>query len=504
MPSTYSNLKIQLMATGENNTAWGDVTNINLGTALEEAVVGSADVAFSNADVTLTLTNTNATQPARNLRLNLTGTATTGYNLILGSGCQIDKPYIVNNATDGTITVKNTTGTGVAIAAGLGKWVYNDGVNVVEVTSPATYPQNIQSGNYTLAIVDAGRHIYSNNTAVQTITIPTNASVAFPLGTTITIVNRGTSQILLGVSGVSVIANGSASAITYPTLAVNNSVQLLKTGTNTWQSTFGTVAATVFSYLNVAGGGGGGKPGAGGGGGAGGLVTGTSTFATGTLTVSVGAGGTAGVFGGAASTAGTNSSITGTTAAVGGGSGGEGSVGGTGGSGGGGSYDGSSGYAGGAATSGQGFAGGSSAASAYTGGGGGGAGAVGANANGTTNAGAGGAGLASSITGSSVTYAGGGGGGNIYNTTVAAGGTGGGGAGGSTAGNAVAGTANTGGGGGGGGPNNGPLRTAAAGGSGVVVISSPIAAASTTGSPTITTSGGNTIYVFNSSGTITF
>jgi len=59
MPSTYSNLKIQLMATGENNTSWGDVTNVNLGTALEEAIVGSADVTFSSGNVTLTLTNTN-------------------------------------------------------------------------------------------------------------------------------------------------------------------------------------------------------------------------------------------------------------------------------------------------------------------------------------------------------------------------------------------------------------------------------------------------------------
>ena len=47
MASTYSNLKIQLMATGENSGTWGNVTNTNLGTALEEAIVGSADVTFS-------------------------------------------------------------------------------------------------------------------------------------------------------------------------------------------------------------------------------------------------------------------------------------------------------------------------------------------------------------------------------------------------------------------------------------------------------------------------
>jgi len=135
MASTYSNIKIQLMATGENTTTWGDVTNVNLGTAIEEAIVGSADVAFSNANVTLTLTNTNSTQAARNMRLNLTGTATSGYNLIVPA---IEKPYIVNNGTDGTITVKNSTGTGVAVPAGKTMWVVNNGINVVDVVTHVT------------------------------------------------------------------------------------------------------------------------------------------------------------------------------------------------------------------------------------------------------------------------------------------------------------------------------------------------------------------------------
>lgn len=132
MPSTYSSLKIQLMATGENNTTWGDVTNVNLGTAIEEAIVGSADVAFSNANVTLTLTDTNSTQSARNMRLNLTGTATAGYNLVVPA---IEKPYIINNGTDGTITVKNSTGTGIAVPAGRTMWVYNNGTNVVDAVN---------------------------------------------------------------------------------------------------------------------------------------------------------------------------------------------------------------------------------------------------------------------------------------------------------------------------------------------------------------------------------
>ena len=135
MASTYSNLKIQLMTTGENSTTWGNVTNVNLGTALEEAIAGSADVAFSNAAVTLTLTDTNATQTARNVRLNLTGTATSGYNLIVPA---IEKPYIINNGTDGTITVKNATGTGIAVPTGKTMWVFNNGTNVVDVSTHLT------------------------------------------------------------------------------------------------------------------------------------------------------------------------------------------------------------------------------------------------------------------------------------------------------------------------------------------------------------------------------
>jgi hypothetical protein len=135
MPSTYSNLKIQLMATGENNTTWGDVTNLNLGTAIEEAIVGSADVTFSSGNVTLTLTNTNASQTARNMRLRCTGTTAGARNLIVPA---IEKVYIVQNDCADAITIKNSTGTGIAVPAGKTLWVYNDATNVVATTTHLT------------------------------------------------------------------------------------------------------------------------------------------------------------------------------------------------------------------------------------------------------------------------------------------------------------------------------------------------------------------------------
>lgn len=133
MASTYSNLKIQLMATGENTTSWGDVTNLNLGTAIEEAIVGSADVTFASANVTLALANTNASQVARNVRLRCTGT--TGgatRNLVVPA---IEKPYIIRNECVDPILVKTSAGTGITVPAGKTMWVYVDGVNVVDAVT---------------------------------------------------------------------------------------------------------------------------------------------------------------------------------------------------------------------------------------------------------------------------------------------------------------------------------------------------------------------------------
>jgi hypothetical protein len=133
MASTYSDLKIELIGTGEQSGTWGTTTNVNLNTAIGEAITGTADVAFSSADVTLTLTNTNAAQTARNLRLNLTGTSGGARNLILGSGCQIEKFYLVNNGLADAVTVKNTTGAGVTVPAGKTMFVFNNAVDVLDV-----------------------------------------------------------------------------------------------------------------------------------------------------------------------------------------------------------------------------------------------------------------------------------------------------------------------------------------------------------------------------------
>ncbi len=265
--------------------------------------------------------------------------------------------------------------------------------------------------------------------------------------------------------------------------------------------------ALVVQSLIVAGGGGGGKFGAGGG--AGGMVTSTASTVNGDVVVTVGSGGAGSTDTSVGPGSGTNSSFNGMTATGGGGGGDRFVAAQAGGSGGGGCTECSVPQAGAAGTQtasglGAGFGnnGGQSPGNTWGGGGGGGAGAVGGD--GCSNActvGAGGAGLANSISGSSVFYAGGGGGSprTDQSQNPGAGGNGGGGAGGTNGNAGTAGTANTGS-GGGGGNFNGSFFNGGAGGSGVVIVSYSSAGGDGTGG-TISHSGGNTIHTFTSSGT---
>jgi len=139
MASTYSDLKIELITTGEQSGSWGTTTNTNLGTALEEAIVGTVDVPFSSGQVTLTLTDSNGTQSARHLRLNLTGTSGGAQNLVVPS---IQKNYLINNGTADTITVKTSGGTGIGVPSGKAMWVYNNGADVVDAVTAVTSLQS--------------------------------------------------------------------------------------------------------------------------------------------------------------------------------------------------------------------------------------------------------------------------------------------------------------------------------------------------------------------------
>jgi hypothetical protein len=131
MASTYSSLKIELIGTGDQNGTWGQTTNTNLGTAIEEAIVGRATANFaSDANLTLTLTDTPATQIARHLVLNVTSgvSLTATRDLIVPA---IEKPYIIQNNTTGGQSIRViVAGGSVTVPNGKTAFVYNDGTDV--------------------------------------------------------------------------------------------------------------------------------------------------------------------------------------------------------------------------------------------------------------------------------------------------------------------------------------------------------------------------------------
>lgn len=137
MASSYSpSLRLELMATGDQSGTWGDTTNTNLGTLLEQAITGVLSVA--QGDTTLTLTNTDgASNQARNAVINLTGAMTAGRNVVVPTA---NKVYIFKNSTTGgfATTIKTAAGSGVAILNGQSRLVYCDGTNVVDGLSLGT------------------------------------------------------------------------------------------------------------------------------------------------------------------------------------------------------------------------------------------------------------------------------------------------------------------------------------------------------------------------------
>ena len=133
MASAYStDLKLELMVTGENSGTWGDKTNTNLN-LVQQAIAGYEAIDVASADVTLAMTNAQLSN-ARNMVLNLTGTLAGTRVVNVPDG--IEKTYIVKDSTTRagfTLTIKTVSGTGVAIPAGKTVLVFSDGTNVVDV-----------------------------------------------------------------------------------------------------------------------------------------------------------------------------------------------------------------------------------------------------------------------------------------------------------------------------------------------------------------------------------
>jgi hypothetical protein len=135
MASSYStDLKLELMVTGENAGTWGDITNTNLN-LLQQAIGGYQEVSIAGGAQTTTLVMSNAAlSNARNAVIKLTGAITGNQIVTVPDG--IEKTYIIANGTTGAFTVQFKTVSGTGITFGTTdkstKEFFADGTNIVD------------------------------------------------------------------------------------------------------------------------------------------------------------------------------------------------------------------------------------------------------------------------------------------------------------------------------------------------------------------------------------
>ena len=197
-----------------------------------------ADYLASNAAVTIR-TTANITSAANVAAGNFVGTSSSNTTIKTGAFTwTFDQAGNLNiNSASGTIVGSNANTT---IQTGANRWNFaSDGLLYLPGNIVAGYrdiPQLSWTGSPTLALGDEGKHYYTASGGT-TINIPTNATVPFPIGTAITLVNQSGSNCTINTSGlVSLFVSGIGGG-TVPqtrTLGAYSVATLIKVNTNAW------------------------------------------------------------------------------------------------------------------------------------------------------------------------------------------------------------------------------------------------------------------------------
>jgi hypothetical protein len=234
MPSSFTDLGIELMATGENSGTWGDKTNTNLN-IINQAAAGYQAISIAGGANTTTLGiqdgssdltgNTNA---ARNLIIELTGTITG--NQVVTIPDSIEKSYIIKNNTTGTFTVEFKTVSGTGVTFGTTdkstKILFADGTNIVDTgTVSLTGVQTLTNKTLTSPKI---------NEAVEVTATATELNILD--GVTATTAELNYSDIVtLGTTAASKVFTADANNLTTVSGAVANVEDTLTDGaTITW------------------------------------------------------------------------------------------------------------------------------------------------------------------------------------------------------------------------------------------------------------------------------
>lgn len=228
--ATYStNLAITLPADGEFAGTWGQYTNTNLGTLIEQAISGYVTQAVATGtDTTITIPN-GATGVARNMYIELTGTGGTNTNLIVPANRKL---YFVYNNSTGAVTVKVTGLTGVSVPATRKMLLVCNGTDVVDAL---TYFTSLTvSGTFSAGSISTGGPVAAGTVSVVSATVSGNGfnlPSANTLGFVTNSIQRGTVNstgnwnVVAPSTGITFTINGIAG--THSTqIADNNNVKI--------------------------------------------------------------------------------------------------------------------------------------------------------------------------------------------------------------------------------------------------------------------------------------
>jgi hypothetical protein len=217
MSSTYStNLALELIGTGDQAGTWGNSTNNNLGTLVEQAISGYVTQTITDgADTVLTMTP-GLSATARNMFIECTGTLTAARNLVVPSNKKLY--FIYNNTTGGyAVTVKVSGQTGVSVPSGAKLILISNGTDVVNATSYITaipIPLTVPSGG--TGVTTLSGLAFGNGTSA--FTAATAAQVVAVIGTTA--VTNATNAVNLATTNFTVQESGGKLIFKYGTTTI--------------------------------------------------------------------------------------------------------------------------------------------------------------------------------------------------------------------------------------------------------------------------------------------
>ena len=183
MPSTYTGLGTQLMATGENAGTWGTKTNTNLN-IIEQISGGYVSIAITSTPTTLAVSDGAATDANQVAHRIIEFTGSIGEATIVTIPLDVQTFYIIKNTSSGAYTVqfKYVTGSGGSVT-----WSATDkGTKILyatanDATNPDTVDVMATSSEITLANNNALIFNDADNSAAVTLDVPTAVSGSYTL-----------------------------------------------------------------------------------------------------------------------------------------------------------------------------------------------------------------------------------------------------------------------------------------------------------------------------------